>query len=190
MTRALVVVPRWGGNPASDYYPWLTEQLREQTPPPFEPIQVLGMPRPEQPEISTWVPALAAAADALPAEQTVLVGHSVGCQAVLRYLAAQPEGRRFAGVLLVAAWWTVDQPWPSLLPWQEPVPRLERARAAAGRVVVLLSDNDPFTADPGPNGQLWRERLGAEVRLVPGAKHFNGAREPAVLEALSALAGR
>jgi hypothetical protein len=189
MTRSLVVVPRWGGTPASDCYPWLTARLREPSPPAFEPVRVLDMPRPEQPETSTWVPALAKAADALPAERTVLVGHSVGCQTVLRYLAAQPEGRRFAGVLLIAAWWTVDEPWPSLLPWQEPVPHLERARSAAGRVTVLLSDNDPFTRDFERNGQLWRERLGADVRVVPGAKHFNAEQEPAVLEAIQAFSG-
>ena len=52
------------------------------------------------------------------------------------------------------------------------------------RFVVLLSDNDPFTSDFRENGRLWTERLGAEVVLVPGARHFNASQEPAVLDAL------
>jgi len=53
---------------------------------------------------------------------------------------------------------------------------------------VLLSDNDPFTADSAANAALWRARLHAQVRLVPGARHFNGAQEPAVYDALRAVA--
>jgi len=188
MARSLLIVPRWGGTPASDCYPWLLRSLSAESPPAYASAQALSMPRPEQPEVDAWVPALAEAARSVDASQTVLMGHSVGCQAVLRYLAEQPEGRTFAGVLLVAAWWRVDQPWPSLLPWQEPVAELARARAAARRFLVLLSDNDPFTSDHEENGRLWRARLKAEVRLVPGAQHFNRPEEPAVLEALRALA--
>jgi hypothetical protein len=59
---------------------------------------------------------------------------------------------------------------------------LGRVRAAARRFIVLLSDNDPFTSDYARNRQLWEERLGAEVVLAPGGRHFNNPQEPAVLE--------
>ena len=181
MTRTLTIVPRWAGHADSDFYPWLrTQQL-----PGFDAVRALDMPEPKQPRPDTWVPALASALGLDPAPGTVVMGHSVGCQTVLRYLEALPPGRPVDGVLLVAAWWTVDAPWDSLRPWIDATLDLERIRAASRRFVVVLSDNDPFTSDHRENARLWKERLGAEVLLVPGARHFNGEQETAVLDALN-----
>jgi len=96
---------------------------------------------------------------------------------------------RVPGLLCVAGWWDVDEPWGTLRPWIDQQPDTELVRAALEKIIVLLSDNDPFTSDWRDNERQWRERLGAEVRVVPGAKHFNGAQEPAVRDALLALLG-
>jgi uncharacterized protein len=183
MRHSLTIVPRWAGTSTSDYYPWLTERLREQ-PSSFDTVRALDMPEPKQPTVDAWVSTLSHAVGPTPAPGTVLLGHSVGCQAVVRYLATLPPGSTVEGVLLVAGWWSVDNPWDSLRPWMDTPVDLARVRAAARRFVVLLSDNDPFTSDFRENGRLWTERLGAEVVLVPGARHFNAAQEPAVLDAL------
>jgi predicted alpha/beta hydrolase family esterase len=180
MTRTLTLVPRWAGHADSDFYPWLASER----PPGFDAVRALEMPDPKQPTLEAWVSALTTALGTAPAPGTVLMGHSVGCQAVMRYLAALPPGNTVDGVLLVAGWWNVDKPWDSLRPWLDTPVDVTRVRAASRRFVVLLSDNDPFTSDHRENGRLWRERLGAEVVLVPGARHFNGEREPAVLDAL------
>ena len=91
------------------------------------------------------------------------------------------------GLLLVAAWWDVDDPWPSILPWQALEHDAVTVRAAVGRPHVLLSDNDPFTSDWRRNSDAWGERLGADVRVCEGAKHFNAGYEPAVLAAIREL---
>jgi predicted alpha/beta hydrolase family esterase len=190
MERALVIVPRWAGRPDTDFYSWLEAQLREAAPRHgLSSVRALDMPNPAQPTIDAWVGALAAAVGPAPAPSTVLMGHSVGCQTVLRYLATLPPGHTLEGALLVAGWWEVDKPWESIVPWIETPVDLTRVRAAARKLVVLLSDNDPFTADHVRNRRLWEERLGATVVLAPGARHFNNPREPAVLEALLAHFG-
>jgi uncharacterized protein len=181
--KTLTVVPRWAGNPDSDFYPWLTAKLREP-PAPFASVRALAMPEPQRPTPAAWVSTLAEALGPTPAPGTVLLGHSVGCQALLRYLATLPPGSTVDGVLLVAGWWEVDAPWETLRPWLDTPGDLARIRAAAGRIVVLLSDNDPFTSDFARNRRLWEERLRAEVVLAPGARHFNAAQEPAVLDTL------
>ncbi|HLL00294.1 MAG TPA: alpha/beta hydrolase [Myxococcaceae bacterium] len=183
MDRSLVIVPRWAGRPDTDFYPWLEAKLRE-APHGFSSVRTLDMPNPAQPTIEAWVGTLAQALGPAPAPSTVLMGHSVGCQAVLRYLATLPPGHVIDGVLLVAGWWEVDKPWESLRPWLQPPGDLARLRAAARRFVVLISDNDPFTSDHARNRQLWQERLGAEVVLAPGGRHFNNPHEPTVLNLL------
>jgi hypothetical protein len=183
MDRSLFIVPRWAGSPDTDYYAWLEAAVRDARQ-GITSVRALAMPNPSQPTIDAWVGVLDRTLGPAPAPNTLLMGHSVGCQTVIRYLATLPPGQVIDGAILVAAWWDVDKPWESIVPWIETPVDLARVRAAARRFVVLLSDNDPFTADHERNRRLWEERLGAEVVLAPGARHFNNPREPAVLETL------
>ncbi|WAS92524.1 alpha/beta hydrolase [Nannocystis punicea] len=186
----LLVAPRWAGTPRSDYYPWLVDALASAPGRPFDPVVVADLPNPGTPRLDTWPPALGRLLGDDPAvlRDTFVLGHSVGCQALLHALAALPAGCRIAGMLAVAGWWRVDEPWPTIRPWQDDLPDLERVRAAVPRLTVLLSDGDPFTRDYQTNAALWREHLSAAVEVVPGARHFNAAEEPAVLAALLRLA--
>lgn len=187
--RRLVIVPRWSGTPASDFYPWLRGRLLGEHPQRFASVEVLDMPQPQSPVVSAWVNAVAQAigGDRAAAGRTVLMGHSVGCQAVLRALAELPEGGAVQAVLGVAGWFTVDRPWPTLLPWLQTPFEEARVRRAARRIRVLISDNDPFTADAAQTERLFIERLGAEVEVVSGGLHFNRTEEPNVLRALLEL---
>lgn len=186
----LIVIPRWAGTPASDFYPWLRDRLAHEQPQPFESVAVLDMPQPQVPTVRAWVDAVLQAIgdDRTDRERTVLMGHSVGCQAVLRALAELPEGAVVRAVLGVAGWFTVDEPWPTLLPWIQSPFDAERARRAAGRICVLLGDNDPFTADAAGTARVFGERLGAECEIIPGGRHFNRTEEPEVLRARLKLA--
>jgi uncharacterized protein len=170
-----IIVPRWSGRPSSDWYPWLIAQLPH--------ISVLEMPTPDEPTIENWVGAVSSALLELeqPAK-TILVGHSVGCQAVLRALLATKQP--VAAVLLVAAWLDVDERWPSIVPWIEAPLDLLAAQAYANQRHVLISDNDPFTSDWQGNRKLWHEAFAADVSIATNAKHFNGPESQAVLVAL------
>lgn len=185
----LLIVPRWAGTPTSDFYPWLRAQLAAQHPRLFDSVEALDMPDPQAPVVRAWVEALVQriGTDATQASRTLLLGHSVGCQAVLRAVATLPHGVAVHGVLGVAGWWSVDRPWPTLLPWIETPFDHARARAVGGRIHVLVSTDDPYTADHEATRRLFVERLGAHVRVIDGARHFNRAEELAVLEALTAL---
>ncbi len=189
MPRRLVVVPRWAGSSGSDFYPWLLAQLVAEPGRPFDPVLALDLPEPQTPRIDSWPPAISGAlgSDPVALANTVVLAHSVGCQATLHALAALPPGVHIAAMIAVAGWWSVDRPWPAIVPWQTRLPDLARVRAAVGEIVVLLSDDDPFSADHGANATLWRERLGARVILIPGAGHFNAAEAPSVLETLRTL---
>jgi predicted alpha/beta hydrolase family esterase len=186
--RRLGIVHRWGGSPGADWYPWLRDEVRGVEPAPFDEVAIPAMPEPERPDPKTWVPAVARWLGEEPNElaQTVLVGHSVGCQAVVRALATLDEGQAVEGVLLVAPWFWLDeddQDETSAL-WEETSLDERAARRAAGKVVALLSDDDPFTSDWKANAAAWEKRLGAEVVVEPDRGHFNEQREPRILELL------
>ena len=189
MHRRLIIVPRWSGRARSDFYPWLQGELAALPDAPFTEVIVPELPDPDAPRLDTWPPAIVAAlgTDRELLARTVVLAHSVGCQATLHALAALPDGVHIAGMLAVAGWWQVDRPWPAIVPWQSELPDLARVRAAIGSLLVLLSDDDPFTADHVGNAAMWQERLGATVQQVPGAKHFNVPNSPPVLAALRTL---
>jgi predicted alpha/beta hydrolase family esterase len=176
----LVIVPRWSGDAHSDFYPWLGREIDG-----FAAIRCSALlPTPGAPEIAPSVESLRATMTA--PHDTIVVAHSVGCQVALRALATLE--RPVLGCLFVACWFWVDEPWEALLPWQETPLDFHRARANAGLLRALLSDDDPFTSDHVATRDRLREQLGASVRVVSGAKHFNRSEEPDVLTELRELA--
>jgi predicted alpha/beta hydrolase family esterase len=184
----IVIVPRWSGHAGVDWYPWIQEQLAGVL--PVEVVELV--PVPNAPVIGDCVAALQSALGTDPAAlgSTLLVGHSVGCQALMRYLAslspAESGGAR-ARLLCVAGWWTLDTAWPTIQPWLSTPISLAPLRANTGQISVLLSDDDPFTGDWRANQLLWEERLGAKVEISSGARHFNASEEPAVLDRVRRL---
>jgi predicted alpha/beta hydrolase family esterase len=183
----IVIVPRWAGSPSSDWYPWIRSELARSH--PALRVDVLELPNRNAPVIEQCVAMLEAelGTDLAALQSTLLVGHSVGCQASMRYLAEQPESAEpdaTPELVCVAGWWTIDEPWPSIRPWIDTPIALPRVRANTARVTVLLSDDDPFTRDWRSNESTWVQRLDADVRVSVGGRHFNGEQEPAVLDLL------
>lgn len=178
----IVLFPRWAGEPHSDWYPWLAQQL-----PTHISLHTLAHAHPQAPTIASSIDSALPLLTTLPLPHTLLIGHSVGAQALLHALAAHHPDTPAAAFLAVAGWWTVDAPWETILPWIEQTPDLTRLRAACLRFVLALSDNDPFTADHAANATLWRQRLHAEVHLIPNAKHFNATQAPHIWRLIQEL---
>jgi len=55
----------------------------------------------DEPRINIWTPFLKKIVNN-PDQDTYLVGHSMGCQAIARYLESLPEGVKLGGVVFVA----------------------------------------------------------------------------------------
>ncbi len=64
-------------------------------------MRVPQLPGTDSPHIGSWIPALAEAVG-LVDQDTYFVGHSMGCQAVVRYLETLPEDTEIGGVVFVA----------------------------------------------------------------------------------------
>jgi predicted alpha/beta hydrolase family esterase len=175
----LLIVPRWAGTATSDFYPWLIGRLQERHAALFSSIRFTVLPSP--PSIKESIEAIQAELKEDPTN-TVVMGHSVGFQAAMRAVAEQPVP--IAGLFGVAGWWSVDKPWPSIMPWIE-IPFLyPQVVQFAPKRFVLLSTDDPFTANYQETKKLFEERLCAQVEVINEGKHFNQSEEPSVLEAL------
>ena len=148
------------------------------------------MPNPNLPTITAWTSRISELIGDDPEviSRTVLVGHSVGCQAVLRYLEGLPKNVHVQGVLCVAGWFSVDEPWDAIRPWIDTPIDFDHVRAAANKTAVLLSDNDPFTSDWQANRKLWEQRLDADVSILPGARHIKDKQRDEILQAVLNLA--
>ncbi|UOQ75575.1 alpha/beta hydrolase [Hymenobacter sp. 5516J-16] len=124
-----------------------------------------------------------------------LVGHSVGCLAILHYLARlaeqHPEAKPVGGVLCVAGWFSVDSPWQDILNWMDAPINYEAARRLIpeDKLIVLLSDDDPYTSGYQDNERLWVERLRSRVSILPGRQHFSAQLDFDVRDAVRDLAG-
>jgi uncharacterized protein len=185
----LVVIPRWGGAPTDDFYPWLVRTLARDHAELFDSVEVAQMPEHHAPDLDMWTAATRIAIGvAEQAVHTVIAGHSVGFQAVMRALAELEPGITVAAAVGIAPWFRIDAPWRAIVPWIETPFEVERVRTAARRIHALLSDDDPFTRDWAETRRELHERLGAQVRVVAGARHFNGVAEPEVLSELLAAA--
>lgn len=186
MKRAYIV-HGWGANAKSEWFPWLKKELESIG---FE-AAVFDMPDTENPKIETWVKYLEDNIEN-PDEETILIGHSIGCQTILRYLEKLPENIKVGKIILVAPWYTLfnlpEEELPIAEPWEKtPIDEKKVLSHTKEKIVCIFSDNDPVV--PPENQKIFSEKYGAEIIVIPDGGHFSeddGTTElPAVLENLN-----
>jgi len=183
--RTAILVPRFGGDATADWYSAALPQLADLG---IRTKVVSLLPEPTAPGIDETVAAIAKAVGDDPHEiaQTFLIGHSVGSRALLAYLSRHGAHRTFAGLVSVAGWFRVDDvtSYPAVAPWVNMDLNFASIASAAGPITVLLSDNDPFTADWRANAADWLGKLGAEVHIAHGAGHYMTTSPGPVLDTI------
>jgi|GEM_PF-165935 len=196
-TKHIYVVPRWAGTANDDWYPWLKRQLEASSDSAVRyEVHLLTMPAWDLPTIEHANQYLTSV---LPpralSEDVYLVGHSVGCLAILHYLARVAEqysgdAPTVGGVLCVAGWFSVDSPWQDILNWIYAPIDYDAARRLipANKLTVLLSDDDPYTSGYQENERLWVERLNSTVSILPGRQHFSAQLDSDILDSIRDLA--
>ncbi len=166
MKRA-IIVHCWEGYPEYCWYPWVQHQLEAKE---FL-VQVPAFPETETPQQAKWVPFLAEKVDK-PDDDLFLVGHSVGCITILRYLETLKEGERVGGVVLVAGY-TDDLGYKELSNFfQAPLDfRKIKSRSKCG-FVAIHSDDDLYV--DLKFAAVFKKELGAEVIVKHAMGHFSG----------------
>ncbi len=98
MKRAFII-HGWDFNPNMNWYPWLKKELEKKGYGVVVPI----MPHTSKPKIDDWVSHVKKVVGKLD-DQTYFVGHSMGCQAIMRYLEKENYLGKVGKIVFVAGW--------------------------------------------------------------------------------------
>jgi len=173
MAKRVIIVHGWGGSPQKDWLPWAKSLLEGKG---YEVI-VPEMPDTDYPKIKPWVDKLKETVGEI-RESDILVGHSIGCQAVERYLQTLSADTRLDKVILIAPWVTLTRKTfeemgedeEVVRAWYEEPIEYEKIKNMT-QWTAVFSDDDPFV-NYEDNFRVYRDKLGAEIRLKTGQGHF------------------
>lgn len=171
--KRVYIIHGWEGNSKNNWFPWLKRNLEEKG---FD-VFVPDMPGTDAPVKSVWLKTMQ---DLIPNpdQDTYLVGHSMGCQAIQRYLENLPEGLGVGGAVLVAGWindpsWEgrTDEEAEVVRDWFDPSKDYEKIKSHCKKFVSIFSSDDPFILRP--NWEESEKILGAKVIVIPNKSHFD-----------------
>jgi|SRR3989344_6879332 len=186
--KKVFIIHGWDFNPKMNWYPWLKRELEDLG---FD-VKVPSMPKTESPEINTWVDKLSDLVK-IPDANTYFVGHSIGCQTILRYL--ESINKKVGGAVFVAGWLNLTnlegkEVENIVRPWLETKIYFNKVKKVLPKLSVILSDNDPYNCLE-ENSKIFKEKLSANVIIEKNKGHFtesDGVKKlPIVLKELLRL---
>ncbi|HEY4478931.1 MAG TPA: alpha/beta hydrolase [Candidatus Paceibacterota bacterium] len=187
--KRVIIVHGWDGHPEEGWFPWLKNELEKLG---FE-VLIPQMPDAANPRIYNWVPALAKSVGTADTN-TYFVGHSMGCQTIIRYLESLPEKKKVGGAVFIAGFLKrltgleddtavreTDRHWLTT-----PID-LDKVKKQIGKTIAVFSDNDPWV--PLDNRDEFENKLGSKIFIEHGKGHFSGIADscfelPIVLDSI------
>ena len=171
MTKKVFVVHGWDYNPQMHWYQWIRKELEKKGFTVIVPV----MPNTSEPEINAWVSHLKNVVGKLNKE-TYFIGHSIGCQTILRYLEKEKYNGKIGTVILVAGWFRLDHLESNEVatiagPWIQTPIDFKKVRQKISKLTVFLSRNEPYGCVES-NAKTFREKLGAKVIIKKNKGHF------------------
>jgi len=162
--KKVIIIHGWSGFPEEGWFPWIKERLEEND---FV-VQVPKMPNPDHPVIKSWVSHLKSIAGK-PDENTYFIGHSIGCQTILRYLEALPENYKIGGVILVAPWLILTDNETKEekeigKSWIETQINFEKIKKHTNNFISIFSDDDAIV--PIENKKLFEKKLNTKTFIL------------------------
>jgi len=193
MKKRVIVAHGWEGTPEEGWFPWIKKELEANG---FD-VFIPQLPDPENPRIQKWVQKLAETVGSSD-EDTYLVGHSMGCQTIARYLEQLPDDVVVGGAVFVAGFFKrltglrddadvqeTDRHW-----LEAPID-LKKVKTHLKKSIAIFSDDDPFV--PQENQDDFKELLGSKIIVEHQGGHFSGGLDkcfelPVALDAVLEIA--
>jgi predicted alpha/beta hydrolase family esterase len=178
--KRAIIVHGWEGYPEEAWFPWLKKELETLG----MEVEVPTMPDPVNPKMNEWVPHLKGTIGN-PNEETCLIGHSLGCITILRYLEGLREGKKIGKVVMVGGFTDplgykeLENYFKTNINWDEIMKHCRKFTA-------INSDNDQYV--PIKHAGILKEKLNADVVIEHSKGHMGGDEDlkilPSVLEAV------
>jgi predicted alpha/beta hydrolase family esterase len=178
MQERAFIIHGYLGYPAEAWLPWLKTMLEKRG----YQVWLPAMPHPDRPAIPEWIDFIGKLVGE-PDAKTVMIAHSLGCEAVLHYLEALGENAQSVGkTVLVAGRFPIGMSSEEaekkiegdeiLKPWLTAKVDPKSVRMAAGKCTVILSDNDPYVPIEEARASF-QGNFVAEIIIEHGKGHFN-----------------
>jgi predicted alpha/beta hydrolase family esterase len=168
----IYMVHCWDGTMDDGWYPWLEKKIQNKD----TKVYRFNMPNTNCPKIEEWVSKLGQEVPMI-GNNTFFVGHSIGCQTILRYLETQPV-TEIGGILLVAPWLDLleeavsdAESYEIAKPWLTRPIDFEKIKKFTSNIYCIFSDNDYFV--PLEQESELKKLLNAKTIIVNGMGHIS-----------------
>ena len=140
--KRVIIVHQWMAGANGDWRPWLKKELKSDG----YDVLIPEMPDIDTPIIEKWIDKLTEVVGE-PDQNTFFVGHSIGCQAILRYL--ETVDSPIGGAVFVAGWFDLKNLESKEVediarPWFETPIDFDKVHSVLPKATLIISDSDPF----------------------------------------------
>ncbi|MBL7055869.1 serine hydrolase family protein [Candidatus Woesearchaeota archaeon] len=166
MTNAIIIHGSYG-NPAENWFPWLKEALKKIDIKTFVP----EFPTPKNQNLEAWNDTFKDYEKYLN-QDSILIGHSIGCPFILSVL--ENTSIQIKASFLVAGFLgPIGNDYFDIInkTFTEKNFDLEKINKNCKNFFSYHSDNDPYI--PLGKGKEFSEKIGAELKIISNAGHFN-----------------
>ncbi|MDC9594986.1 RBBP9/YdeN family alpha/beta hydrolase [Xenorhabdus sp. IM139775] len=164
--KKIIIVHGYTASPSSNWFPWLKEKLTEQG----AEVIVPAMPESSAPKPEAWAKRLM---DIVPEadENSIFIGHSLGCITVLRHLESiRSQHLHIGGFILVSGFDSPQATLPELNSFIVEPLDYDFLRKVTEQRISLISSNDDIVS---PQASLdLAHALQTEVMNVANGGHF------------------
>lgn len=175
-TNCVFLIHGREGKPDNHWFPWLSLELKArgfEVNAPQMPVGTRIYAEKERrwtqmPKVKEWLSFLKEYVGT-PNKNTYFVGHSLGCIAIARYLAALSAKAKVGGCVFVAGF-SGRLEIPEISEFYSLPFNLEKAKLHCDKFVTIFSDNDPYV--PIERSIEFAKQLGAKTILERGKGHF------------------
>lgn len=172
--KKVYLIHGWGGNSEGGWFDWLKKEL-----PKYKvKVKAFDMPNTDHPKIEKWVGYLEKNIKDVD-EETYFIGHSIGCQTIMRYLEKLPKHKLIGGCVFVAGWFNLinldKEEMEIIHPWTNTKIDFDRVKRHTDNFLCIFSDDDSWVHLS--EADVFKDKLNAKIIHKKKMGHFDNVNK-------------